>query len=68
MLNVLGNPAISYRMTVGVAERELGYTFSQSLHQGGMQRALVVCGYEKIIQMVSKDLSHPRTWDGIGLE
>jgi len=35
-------------MTVWIAERELGYTFSQSLHQGGMQRALVVCGYEKI--------------------
>lgn len=48
-------------MVLGVAERELGYTFAQSLGEDGVERALVVCGYEKIIQMVSKDLSHPRT-------
>jgi len=64
--NVLGNPAIPYRMTVRVAERELGYSISQSLHVSGMERALVVCAYEKIIQMVSKDCSHPRILDGIG--
>lgn len=51
MFNVLGpliNPASPRGMVLGVAEKELGYTFAQSLHEGGVERALVVCGYEKI--------------------
>jgi len=32
-------------MVLGVAERELGYTFARSLDDGGVKRAL---GYEKI--------------------
>ena len=42
------NPASPCRMVLGVAERELGYTFAQSLGEDGVERALVVCGYEKI--------------------
>lgn len=33
-------------MVLGVAERELGATFAQSLRDGGVQRAFVVCGAE----------------------
>jgi anthranilate phosphoribosyltransferase len=33
-------------MVLGVAERELGPTFAQSLYEGGVERALVVCGAE----------------------
>lgn len=33
-------------MVLGVAERELGLTFAQSLHEGGVERAFVVCGAE----------------------
>lgn len=42
------SPASPCRMVLGVAERELGYTFAQSLNEGGVERALAVCGYEKI--------------------
>jgi anthranilate phosphoribosyltransferase len=33
-------------MVLGIAERELGNTFAQSLRDGGVQRAIVVCGAE----------------------
>lgn len=49
MFNVLGpliNPARPRGMVVGVAEPELGYTFAQSLREGGVERCLVVCGAE----------------------
>lgn len=49
MFNVLGpliNPARPKGMVLGVAERELGLTFAKSLSNGGVQRALVVCGAE----------------------
>jgi anthranilate phosphoribosyltransferase len=35
-------------MVLGVTEREIGYTFAQSVREGGVERALVVCGYEKM--------------------
>ncbi|CCM06158.1 uncharacterized protein FIBRA_08397 [Fibroporia radiculosa] len=49
MFNVLGpliNPACPRGMVLGVAERELGATFAHSLRDGGVARALVVCGAE----------------------
>lgn len=49
MFNILGpliNPARPHGMVVGVAEKELGETFAMSLRDGGVQRALVVCGKE----------------------
>lgn len=49
MFNILGpliNPARPRGMVLGVAERELGSTFAHSLRNGGVQRALVVCGAE----------------------
>ncbi|KAG1739412.1 glycosyl transferase [Suillus paluster] len=49
LFNVLGpliNPARPRGMVLGVAERELGPTFAQSLRDGGVERALVVCGAE----------------------
>ncbi|KAH7913354.1 glycosyl transferase family, a/b domain-containing protein [Hygrophoropsis aurantiaca] len=49
LFNVLGpliNPASPKGMVLGVAEKELGQTFAQSLSDGGVQRALVVCGAE----------------------
>jgi len=51
MFNVLGpliNPAHPKGMVVGVAEPELGPTFAQSLRDGGVERALVVCGAERL--------------------
>lgn len=51
MFNVLGpliNPARPRGMVLGVTEKEIGYTFAQSLREGGVERALVVCGYERM--------------------
>ncbi|KZP09094.1 anthranilate phosphoribosyltransferase [Athelia psychrophila] len=49
MFNVLGpliNPANPHGMLLGVAEPQLGPVFAQSLRDGGVRRALVVCGAE----------------------
>ncbi|KAF8627384.1 hypothetical protein AX17_006199 [Amanita inopinata Kibby_2008] len=51
MFNVLGpliNPARPRGMVLGVAEPEIGYTFAQSIQEGGVERAFVVCGCEKL--------------------
>jgi anthranilate phosphoribosyltransferase len=51
MFNVLGpliNPAKPNGMVLGIAEPELGYTFAQSLRDGGVKKALVVCGLEHL--------------------
>lgn len=51
LFNVLGpliNPARPKGMVLGVAERELGPVFAKSLLDGGVQRALVVCGAENL--------------------
>ncbi|KAJ3559447.1 hypothetical protein NP233_g11261 [Leucocoprinus birnbaumii] len=51
MFNVLGpliNPARPRGMVLGIVEKELGYPFAQSLLEGGVERALVVCGYERM--------------------
>ena len=51
MFNVLGpliNPAHPRGMVLGIAEPEIGVTFAKSLRDGGVERALVVCGYEKL--------------------
>ena len=51
MFNILGpliNPARPRGMVLGVADPELGPTFAQSLKKGGVDRALVVCGHEKL--------------------
>ncbi|KAG5650489.1 hypothetical protein H0H81_012069 [Sphagnurus paluster] len=51
MFNVLGpliNPARPQGMVLGVAEREIGATFARSLRDGGVERALVVCGCERL--------------------
>jgi len=51
MFNILGpliNPARPRGMVLGVAEPELGYTFAVSLRNGGVERALVVCGEERL--------------------
>ncbi|KAJ7043526.1 glycosyl transferase family, a/b domain-containing protein [Mycena alexandri] len=51
MFNILGpliNPARPQGMILGIAEPEIGQTFAQSLREGGVERALVVCGYEKL--------------------
>ena len=51
MFNILGpliNPAHPKGMVLGVAEPELGHAFAVSLRNGGVQRALVVCGEERL--------------------
>ncbi|PCH40474.1 anthranilate phosphoribosyltransferase [Wolfiporia cocos MD-104 SS10] len=61
MFNVLGpliNPARPRGMVLGVAERELGATFAQSLGAGGVQRALVVCGAEGLDEISCAGETH----------
>ncbi|THG95580.1 hypothetical protein EW026_g6102 [Hermanssonia centrifuga] len=51
MFNVLGpliNPTRPRGMLVGVAVPELGNTYAQSLREGGVERAFVVCGAERL--------------------
>ncbi|KAJ3829280.1 anthranilate phosphoribosyltransferase, TrpD [Lentinula raphanica] len=51
MFNILGpliNPARPRGMVLGIAEPELGAPFAQSLRDGGVERALVVCGHERL--------------------
>ncbi|KAJ7066683.1 glycosyl transferase family, a/b domain-containing protein [Mycena amicta] len=51
MFNVLGpliNPARPQGMVLGIAVPEIGPTFARSLKEGGVTRALVVCGHEKL--------------------
>ena len=51
MFNLLGplvSPACPRGMVLGVANPEVGHTFARSLIEGGVERALVVCGYEKL--------------------
>ncbi|KAJ3998842.1 anthranilate phosphoribosyltransferase, TrpD [Lentinula boryana] len=51
MFNILGpliNPARPRGMVLGIAEPELGAPFAQSLRDGGVERALVVCGQERL--------------------
>ncbi|KAG6815993.1 hypothetical protein H0H87_009599 [Tephrocybe sp. NHM501043] len=51
MFNILGpliNPARPRGMVLGIAEPELGPTFARSLREGGVERALVVCGRERL--------------------
>jgi anthranilate phosphoribosyltransferase len=51
MFNVLGpliNPARPKGMVLGICEPELGTTFAQSLLDGGVQKALIVCGVERL--------------------
>ncbi|KAG5634007.1 hypothetical protein H0H81_003921 [Sphagnurus paluster] len=83
MFNVLGpliNPARPRGMVLGVAQREIGATFAQSLRDGGVERALVVCGCERLDEIscagptwawelqdgvITEKLLHP---DDFGLE
>ncbi|EKM48965.1 uncharacterized protein PHACADRAFT_265950 [Phanerochaete carnosa HHB-10118-sp] len=61
MFNVLGpiiNPARPRGMVVGVAEPELGYTYAQSVHAGGVERALVVCGAERLDEISCAGPTH----------
>ncbi|KAF7317990.1 Anthranilate phosphoribosyltransferase [Mycena kentingensis (nom. inval.)] len=51
MFNILGpliNPASPQGMVLGIAVPEIGPTFARSLKEGGVTRALVVCGHEKL--------------------
>ena len=61
MFNVLGpliNPARPRGMVLGVAEPEIGSTFAQSLGEGGVQRALVVCGFERLDEISCAGPTH----------
>lgn len=61
MFNVLGpliNPASPKGMVLGVAERALGPTFAHSLSDGGVQRALVVCGAEGLDEISCAGETH----------
>jgi anthranilate phosphoribosyltransferase len=61
MFNVLGpllNPAHPKGMVLGVAEKKLGAPFVRSLANGGVQRALVVCGAEGLDEISCAGPTH----------
>jgi anthranilate phosphoribosyltransferase len=61
MFNVLGpliNPARPRGMVLGVAEKELGGPFIRSLANGGVERALVVCGAEGLDEISCAGPTH----------
>lgn len=61
MFNVLGpliNPARPRGMVLGVAEPELGATFAMSLREGGVERGLVVCGFERLDEISCAGKTH----------
>jgi anthranilate phosphoribosyltransferase len=61
MFNVLGpliNPAFPQGMVVGVAIPELGRTYTESIRQGGVKRALVVCGEERLDEISCAGRTH----------
>lgn len=61
MFNLLGpliNPAFPRGMVLGVAEGALGPTFAHSLNDGGVQRALVVCGAEGLDEISCAGETH----------
>lgn len=63
MFNVLGpliNPVHPKGMVLGVAEPALGPIFASSLRDGGLSRALVVCGAEKLDEISCAGYTH--TW------
>ncbi|TEB30711.1 anthranilate phosphoribosyltransferase, TrpD [Coprinellus micaceus] len=61
MFNVLGpliNPARPRGMVLGVAVPEIGPAFAKSLREGGVQRALVVCGFEGLDEISCAGPTH----------
>ncbi len=61
MFNILGpliNPARPRGMVLGIAEKEIGSTFAKSLRDGGVERALVVCGYEGLDEISCAGPTH----------
>jgi anthranilate phosphoribosyltransferase len=61
MFNILGplvNPARPRGMVLGVAEPEIGLTFAQCLGEGGVERALVVCGFEHLDEISCAGPTH----------
>ncbi|KAJ2919128.1 hypothetical protein MD484_g1283, partial [Candolleomyces efflorescens] len=61
MFNVLGpliNPARPRGMVLGVAVPEIGPAFAKSLRDGGVQRALVVCGFEGLDEISCAGSTH----------
>ena len=61
MFNILGplvNPARPRGMVLGVAQPEIGNTFAQCLGEGGVKRALVVCGYERLDEISCAGPTH----------
>ncbi|KAG6336255.1 hypothetical protein ID866_2832 [Astraeus odoratus] len=64
LFNILGpliNPARPRGMVVGVAEPGLGLPFAQSLRDGGVERALVVCGAENLDEISCA--GHTLAWE-----
>ncbi|KAG2010132.1 anthranilate phosphoribosyltransferase [Coprinopsis cinerea AmutBmut pab1-1] len=61
MFNVLGpliNPANPRGMVLGVAIPEIGLAFAKSLKEGGVEKALVVCGYEGLDEISCAGPTH----------
>ena len=61
MFNILGplvNPASPRGMVLGVAQPEIGNTFVQCLGEGGVERALVVCGFERLDEISCAGPTH----------
>ena len=61
IFNILGpliDPARPRGMVVGVADPDIGAAYIQSLHENGVERALVVCGYEHLDEISCAGPTH----------
>lgn len=61
MFNVLGpliNPARLHGMVLGAAEPEIGPTVAESLGEGGVERAPVVCRFESLDEISCAGPAH----------
>jgi len=61
MFNILGpliNPARPKGIVLGICEPELGTTFAQSLLDGGVEKALIVCGVERLDEISCAGPTH----------
>lgn len=69
LFNVIGpliNPARPKGMILGVAEPDLGATFARALQRIGVERAMVVCGQEKLDEISIAGLTHVWSFQGGG--
>ncbi|KIY43354.1 anthranilate phosphoribosyltransferase, TrpD [Fistulina hepatica ATCC 64428] len=61
MFNILGpllNPAKPSGMVLGIADENIGDTYARSLREGGVERVMIVCGYEALDEISCAGPTH----------